>query len=49
MVNNALCLCSSIVDVIGWGKERKVDHSEGKGEERVMTILRFQGDSSHMC
>jgi hypothetical protein len=26
-----------------------VDHSEGKGGERVMAILRFQGGSPHLC
>jgi hypothetical protein len=31
------------VSVIGRGKLGKVDHSQGKGGERVVGILRFQG------
>jgi hypothetical protein len=26
-----------------------VDHSEGKGGERVMPVLRFQGGSPRLC
>jgi hypothetical protein len=38
-----------IVGVAGRGKWGKVDHSEGKGGERAMAILRFQGGSPHLC
>jgi hypothetical protein len=27
----------------------KVEHSEGKGGEKVVAILRFQGGSPHLC
>jgi hypothetical protein len=27
--------------VTGWGNSGKLDHSEGKGGERVVAILRF--------
>jgi hypothetical protein len=37
------------VDVTGRGNKGKGVHSEGKGEESVMAILRFQGYSPHLC
>jgi hypothetical protein len=37
------------VIVTGRGKERKVDHSEGKGGERVVSIPRFQSGSPCLC
>jgi hypothetical protein len=42
-------LCSCIVDVIGRGKQGKVDHSEGTGGERIVAIMRFQGGSPCLC
>jgi hypothetical protein len=35
--------------VTGRGNYRKVDHSKGKGGERAMAILRFQGGSPRLC
>jgi hypothetical protein len=37
------------MDVTGRGKYGKVDHSEGKGGERVVAIPRFQGVSPRLC
>jgi hypothetical protein len=37
------------VVVTGQGKYGKVDHSEGKGGERVMAILRFHDGSPRLC
>jgi hypothetical protein len=42
-------LCSRVVDVTGQGNQVKVVHSEGKDEERVVAILRFQGGSPRLC
>jgi hypothetical protein len=49
MVSRGYGLYSRIVDVTGWGNYAKVDHSEGKGGERVGAILRFQHGSPHLC
>jgi hypothetical protein len=42
-------LCSCIVDVTGRGNKGKGVHSEEKGGERVVAILRFQGCSPRLC
>jgi hypothetical protein len=49
MLSRGLCSCSCIENVTRRGNEGKGVHSEGKDEERVVTIPRFQGGSPRLC